>query len=94
MGRLAQIGLVGEIASLALRVVGPAAVPVLLTALTSDDDHLRGTAALTLGYLGTQAQEAVPALMTALQGAQGWARESILEALRRTDPQGRYRDDS
>jgi HEAT repeat protein len=47
--------------------MGPAAVPSLTQALRSKDYHVRTGAARALGWMGTAAKEAIPALVQALR---------------------------
>ncbi len=49
-------------ASLALQKIGPAALPPLMEAMENADDNTRMWAALTLGEMGTWAEQAVPVL--------------------------------
>jgi HEAT repeat protein len=62
-----------RLAAKALSRIGPRSVPALLEALMSPDSFVRGEAALALGWLGADAEEAVCALAELLRVEPGQA---------------------
>lgn len=63
-----------RLAAKALSRIGPRSVPALLEALMSHDSFVRGEAALALGWLGADAQDAVCALAELLRVEPGQAK--------------------
>ena len=65
-----------------LREIGPTAIPSLMEALKDkEDDFVRGTAAEALGWIGPEADAAVPALGAILKEAEGRLRVTVALAL-------------
>ena len=61
-------------------------VPALTEALKDNDDDIRCSAAIGLGYFGEQAKDAVPALQAAQGDSDVRVREAAGVALSRIDP--------
>jgi hypothetical protein len=76
-----------DAAARALTRIGPGAVPVLLGLLNKESPRLRELAARSLGEMGPQAREAVPALTELAQREPNSAVQSAAEeALKRINP--------
>ncbi len=68
-------------AAVALEKTGPAAVPLLIGALTDDNVYIRQGAALVLGDLGRRTDEVTAGLLKALSDPDAKVREHAAEAL-------------
>lgn len=77
----------GQMASEALVRVGSPCLPYLIKAMSSSDRVQRENAATTLGRIGPEAREAIPALNNALQDGHGWVRDAATRAIQLIDPQ-------
>jgi HEAT repeat protein len=62
-------------------------VPAFIEALKDNDDDVRWSAAIGLGYFGAKAKEAIPALETAQKDSDARVREAAGVALCRIDPE-------
>src|SRR5262249_43068424 len=81
VARLKQDGPVAAEAADALALIGPAATPVLVGALTSEAGAVRAAAATTLGRIGPAARCAASALTAALRDPHDRVREAAALAL-------------
>jgi hypothetical protein len=61
-------------------------VPALIEALKDKQGDVRWSAAIGLGYFGSQAKEAIPALQAALHDRDARVREGASVAISRIDP--------
>ncbi len=64
---------------------GEPALPVLQRALRDEDDHCRRVAAASLGIMGPEAREAVPALKAMQQDRDQLVRQAATEALEKIE---------
>jgi HEAT repeat protein len=83
--KLQETGEPGRVAVEAFVLMGSAAVPVLVEALSADDRVVREAAATTLGRIGAEARGAIPALLQVKEDSHGWVREAALQALQKID---------
>jgi len=70
-----------------LTKLGAPGLSALSSALTNRNDAIRGTLAQVIGYMGTNAQPAVPGLLKLLKDADPFVRQAATNAVRKIDPE-------